>query len=287
MRRFYFRRTLRIFPAYYAFLATVLVLAWTNVLEIGRWDAVFGLTYTFNMKGQQSTWWLGHTWSLAVEEQFYLMWPIAVAWFVPVTLSRLVVCGIVIPPLLRVGSLAIHPEAYNRFYLSLPFVCDPLAIGAGLALIPRDSRLMEIVQTAVGGVIGWLAPLFVVLVESLNHRPHFFPHPPLLEGVLTPLANVGLACIVVGAATVWQGRVAHLLNARLMVSVGVMSYSLYLWQMLFISPVDRPEMTFPMSLLWVVIAGSASYAFVERPMNAFRDRLVASSSGTALAHVCS
>ena len=51
-----------------------------------------------------------------------------------------------------------------------------------------------------------------------------------------------------------------------------MSYSLYLWQMLFVSISTHPIVTFPLSLLWTALAATLSYLLVERPLNALRHR---------------
>src|SRR5205085_7762170 len=107
LRRFYYRRLLRIFPAYYVFLACVFVLAWLGVIALERSDFLYTLTYTFNMKGRQDTWWVGHTWSLAVEEQFYLLWPLVVQRCRPSTALKVAVASVFIPPLAR-GALLIY-----------------------------------------------------------------------------------------------------------------------------------------------------------------------------------
>lgn len=74
LRRFYLRRALRIFPPYYTYLAVVFLLALAGALQLAPRDMAHGLTYTSNYYPARS-WFLGHTWSLSVEEQFYLLWP--------------------------------------------------------------------------------------------------------------------------------------------------------------------------------------------------------------------
>src|SRR5205085_7460771 len=129
-------------------------------------------------------------------------------------------------------------------------------------------RLLSIVNHRA-----WLlAPALVVLFEALDHRPNFFPHPVIYAALLQPMASVGLAIIVARFALVTSGALSRLIGSALLVAIGVMSYSLYLWQMLFINPVDAPLLRFPLNLIWVAGAATASYVLVEQPFNRLRAR---------------
>lgn len=74
LSRFYFRRTLRIFPPYYALIASLVLAQALGFLSLAPGDVLHALTYTSNYDAGRS-WSIGHTWSLGVEEQFYLLWP--------------------------------------------------------------------------------------------------------------------------------------------------------------------------------------------------------------------
>ena len=77
LKKFYARRTLRIFPAFYFFLLVLFVadrLGLVPRIDGSSW--IHALTYTMDYVGlKDRPWNLGHIWSLAVEEQFYLLWP--------------------------------------------------------------------------------------------------------------------------------------------------------------------------------------------------------------------
>ncbi len=75
LAHFYMRRTLRIFPIYYVYVATIGVVAGLGWIELRTGDLVAALTYTMNYHPVRA-WYLGHAWSLSLEEQFYLIWPI-------------------------------------------------------------------------------------------------------------------------------------------------------------------------------------------------------------------
>src|SRR4051812_33530313 len=71
--RFYLRRTLRIFPPYYAFILALVAAQALGWLQLASRDVMHAMTYTSNYYLERS-WFTGHTWSLSVEEQFYLLW---------------------------------------------------------------------------------------------------------------------------------------------------------------------------------------------------------------------
>ena len=72
LSRFYFRRTMRLFPAAYVFVGVMAILATYGIVHLERWDVAFALTYTTDFNNSRA-WSVGHLWSLAVEEQFYLV----------------------------------------------------------------------------------------------------------------------------------------------------------------------------------------------------------------------
>ena len=153
----------------------------------------------------------------------------------------------------------------------MPLVADPLAIGAMLALACRTDARREAFARLVRRPVVWLAPAVVCVIESLDHRPNVFPYPVVLYGPLQTLANLGIMLIVARSALVTEGVVARILNAPVMVAIGVMSYSLYLWQMLFISPVAHRQLDFPLNVVWALLAATLSYLLIERPFLKLRD----------------
>jgi peptidoglycan/LPS O-acetylase OafA/YrhL len=272
LRKFYYRRTLRIFPAYYVFLACVFLLALIGVIGLERSDYLYTATYTFNLKGRQGTWWVGHTWSLAVEEQFYLLWPLAVSRLRAMTLKRIALGFVFLAPIGRVILNMVSPAAFDHWYLALPLVADPIGIGALLALYCQDARHKARLQALISRPWVWVIPIMIVGIEALHNRPDFFPYPALLTGLFEPIVNIGLAIIVARVTLISSGRAIRILSSPTLVAIGVLSYSLYLWQMLFLSPVPVRAFTFPLNLVWVFVAATASFVLIERPFNALRKK---------------
>jgi peptidoglycan/LPS O-acetylase OafA/YrhL len=75
LRNFYTRRILRIFPVYFLFVAFIML--WGNIEKLGitNNNLLHAFTFTVNFD-QNPNWFLGHFWSLGVEEQFYIFWPV-------------------------------------------------------------------------------------------------------------------------------------------------------------------------------------------------------------------
>jgi len=73
--KFYLRRVLRIFPAFYALIAALAIATWLGWIDLGGRDFAYALTYTINYYPDHP-WQVGHLWSLSIEEQFYLLWPL-------------------------------------------------------------------------------------------------------------------------------------------------------------------------------------------------------------------
>jgi len=132
LARFYFRRTFRILPPYYVLIAAVAVGAALRLIQIAPGDLMHAITYTSNYHPQRS-WWIGHTWSLAVEEQFYLLWP-AVLLLAGRRAGFAVAAGVVlVSPVVRLAVWQFVPSAADGVGTRFETIADSLAIGCLLA----------------------------------------------------------------------------------------------------------------------------------------------------------
>ena len=165
-RKFYARRVLRIFPLYYGVLFALMVLTpWLNI-HWGhmKWALLFylqntgiaGPFYTFHMSRDVS---LNHFWTLAVEEQFYFIWPLAI--FFIRDLRKLLWTCLALSSIALVLRfiLAFHHTNYNVINCSTPCRADSLLIGAALALLLRSSLH--------DAVLRWSKSIFFVMCSAL------------------------------------------------------------------------------------------------------------------------
>ncbi|MCI0889550.1 MAG: acyltransferase [Chloroflexi bacterium] len=177
---FYARRSLRIFPAYYAFLLLLLLLlplfdepgARDSVRDHFGWYALY-LTNIYDAiePGLRADFFFaGHIWSLAVEEQFYLLWPAFVFAFSRRTLMRLCAAGIVIAFGLRLWFMIADLPA-GLGYTLMPARMDALAAGALVALALRsktDLALLRRWAPAVAIVCGGAVVAYALVDRGLS-----------------------------------------------------------------------------------------------------------------------
>lgn len=265
LRWFYFRRTMRIFPAFYTFIAVLGCIAVLWKLEIPASDFLFGATYTMNYVADPS-WALGHLWSLAVEEQFYLLWPATLALLGINGGFKAAAAVIAIAPLVRFACLYI-PAARPLIGLSFPTIADPLAAGC----------LLAAARTWLSGRMRYLAflrsPASALLVPGIFIL-NGLPGTKLNMLVTQTLLNGGIALMIDRWVRFPGGRFGRLLNREPARSIGVLSYSLYLWQQPFFNPRGFSVLnSFPLNLGCTLFCAYLSYRLVEKPCLNLRSRL--------------
>ncbi len=266
--RFYLRRTFRIFPAYYVFVATVLIAARLHVVRIDPGDATAALTYTMNFHvGHHRTWQLGHGWSLAMEEQFYLVWPALLLLTGRRRAFGLAVLLIAVLPIVRFveqqhGLVPGPPRSWESFG-------DALAIGGLLAGFGERLWNWRPYRAVLTSPAVALLPVLVLLATAdLGGRPR------LHAAVQLSVLNVLIALVIHYCVKVPTSPAARLLNWRPIAAVGVLSYSLYLWQEPFMeTPLNTWWTRFPINVILAVIAAWLSYHLVEQPFLRIRQRI--------------
>lgn len=254
LREFYIRRAFRIFPAALVFLAVVVVFYRHEM----RWYHVAAaLFYVANMDIARP-WVFGHLWSLSIEEQFYLLWPLTLKkWHRHKT--AILVCVFLATPVFRAALYAF--KVHNGFIGSLPVFADQLAIGCLLAIFAP--RLPKINGSLA--VLMLLAMIFIPWFPATSAARTLF-----LLFVLKPLLNFSIAGVVLHVIQVPY----RALNWAPVAWLGRVSYSLYLWQEVFCSnPVLRQGYSLA---LMALAAACLSYYLVEQPMLRLREKLARS-----------
>jgi len=264
LRRFYLRRTLRIFPPYYALIALLAAAQVAGWIALARHDVLRTLTYTSNYYEGRS-WWLGHTWSLSVEEQFYLMWP-ALLLLVRTRRALLIACGVLLAaPLVRLGLWEVwRIEGGTRFET----VADAIAAGCVLAGVRDRLHQSGIYMRTLSSTAFIVVPI-AVAAANLTHD-----HPLVYYAVGFSIVNIGVMLCIDWCVTFPGGVLGRMLNAAPMIFVGVMSYSLYLWQQPFLNRSSLAAAdAFPVNIALAFACALGSYYVIERPSLALRRRL--------------
>ncbi len=266
LRAFYIRRTMRILPAFYVFAAAIVLLEALGVLTLRPGDALAAFTHTMNFRARRE-WWLGHTYSLSIQEQFYLLWPIVIAFLGAGGGLRMALGAILVAPLFRVALFYGWPAQRPLVDQAFPAIFDGLATGCALAILRSqlwsDNRYRRLLESPLFALV----PAIVLVVHLCTPSVGM----SLLFG--QTVVNVGIALCIDWAMRFpdsWMGRV---LNARPVIWVGNLSYSLYIWQQLFLCRMHPAwYTTFPLNLLLAVAAAGASYYLLELPILRVRDR---------------
>lgn len=240
---FYQRRCFRIFPAAFTYILIIALLS-----PASRSALVYAVTYTTSYHPIDIPLLFQHLWSLSVEEQFYLLWPLALllsfrhrAW---IAWSTMIVAA-----LFRLWIVC-NPN-YNPVYTHFSFFGTMDSIAAGCLLAIYEPQVRSRCQwMAQSPAIAIALPLTAWVVEAA-----FWDKMSVLWGVFPLL--VGLWVLLMIERRDW------ILNNIVASTLGVLSYSLYLWQQP-LTLLSKPSMVLkPIALL---ACATASYILIEKPM---------------------
>jgi peptidoglycan/LPS O-acetylase OafA/YrhL len=269
---FYIRRVFRIFPALLFFLLGVELLTKLGLASVPGRALLFSLSFLRNYyPGPYRI--LHHLWSLSVEEQFYLVWPFLFAYLSKRTACRLLTGIIILAPILRLGTLFWLGQAQ---VWNTEEVADGLACGCLLAIQQKELRASRVYQ--------WLSRPYVSLVIPCLIVGGAYTHPrALYEGLGKSVIFLGVALGIDMVILRHESPAGKLLNSRPLVWLGKLSYSLYLWQQVFliVKREDQPYAWFPVNLGLAFLCAVVSYYLIERPSIQFGRRIVARKEDSA------
>lgn len=259
-KAFYWRRFLRLFPAYYLALAVALILGLANVRQEWAWHTLYLSNVLFDVTNDPRHP-LGHLWSLAVEEQFYLIWFAVVVWLPRKYLLPAIVAAVLFAPAFRLGSYLLLGRG-----LSLPFaVMDCLGLGA---------------------LIGWASANNPRLFRAFGNWPSLAASSGILLSLMTfypemivmgsAMALFG-ACLVALAATP-QAKGLGWLTVKPLLGLGKISYGIYVYHKFL--PLIAAHFGLVIGgpiggvfyICLSVVAAGASWVLIERPALGLKDR---------------
>lgn len=240
-RNFYGRRVLRIFPVYYISLTVIFVLVDSAAYNgLGNFVVAFYLylqNWMLALGAFALSQYLGHFWSLAIEEQFYLMWPYIVRKLEPCKLLWIALTLVALSPLLRwlilqawgdvaTAQLFLFSATITRF--------DGLLLGAAVAIILRLD-LFAAKQLTLARIVAALSALAALVI--LYHKPgsSLWYNVPTLTLGFTLIALAGAALIVLLLRSDNAALLRRIFRSPVLLFAGKYSYALYVFHWPLIS----------------------------------------------------
>ena len=264
-KNFYIRRCLRIWPLYYSLLFFMFVVVrflnpseyhvvvqtsspwWVFLLFLQN----FLLPISTNAAGP-----LGVTWSLAIEEQFYLVWPVVVRFCSFAQLRRLAVAEICLSPALRYYLSLHRVDLYTNIFCRL----DGLMAGALLALLIRSENFVPSKILKRAWILLLIAAPLAFLTEALHARWIVFS--------FTALGSAAFICVAMFSERKWLQTI---MTNRFLIYTGTISYGLYLLHKIPIAMVqvlhlDRhPYLPLPIIFVMSYFLAALSWNLLEKP----------------------
>jgi peptidoglycan/LPS O-acetylase OafA/YrhL len=263
--RFYERRALRILPPYLLFLLLATFFLHLHWGMNALWYAFFAMNiaevFKVGIPG------LGILWSLAVEEQFYLFWPVVALRLSPRVVLRFAIALIVLAPILR-GITTPFLYDHSAIYYLMPFRMDLLAAGAALAVLWLEpGSLLRWRRWGLALMVGGL----LLLVVCFRVFPDFRADGNtvafnILGYSLICCVASGLIAFTLGADRGWWMRLMTWKPVRWLGFISYTGYLIHVAALALIVPFSSRLLNHVVAFAFVVVYGSLSWVFLEQPV---------------------
>jgi len=263
LRQFYLRRALRILPAFLVFLVIATVLIATHrITDVPWYTVLVSFLYLNNIFGRGYS--LGHLWSLSLEEQFYALWPCTFKKLGERGALRLAAALVILISVIRGAAIYLKLFEYHSsvFYERPWFRFDSILIGCCIAIwLNKRTRIGIIEQARRWMHPSLLLPIAVMWTLWAERIPALRPFYLTIQ---MALAAAMLFHVVIVPEGIWSRFLSH----DSLRFVGRISYSVYLWQQLFMIS-NVPDWgwirVFPYNVIASIAVGIASHYLIERP----------------------
>ena len=269
LRGFYERRVARIFPAAYAYIAAVAVLTLLGFLQLrsGAFFAASFFSWNYGdllnlFAGSRDAEVFNHFWSLSLEEQFYLFWPGCLVLLGRRRSGIIALIVIAALPCARVASYFLFPKSHDQLTQMFHTGVDQIFWGALVALAYTDGTVQRWAKTRwLGSLTLAYAFIAIVVVAGADLWVHAVGR-FIAPTVYSSFASLLVIWLLSGSG----GIIRAILECRPLRWVGVISYSLYVWQQLFLVPRSSLSPPFPLNVVCALLAAVLSYYLLESPL---------------------
>ncbi|WP_190407912.1 acyltransferase family protein [Anabaena subtropica] len=285
IRKFYLRRVLRILPIYYI---TILIVSIFNIGNI-RQHLFWHISYLSNIYISFNGWigYASHFWTLAVEIQFYLIWPFIIIFADRKHLKPIILLTIAIAPISRILFLLIGADTAAIAFTTSNF--DALGFGALIAYYNWESSFSKISLNKVGNY-GLIIGLFILItayvlrasspdIGKFNREYYLI----ILDLNAYTLISTWL---IINASNGFKGVIGKILTAKFIIYLGKISYGIYLFhnfinviifypklfKILHLPYPSSIEMQIIYKILATVLISALSWQIIENPINSLKSR---------------
>jgi peptidoglycan/LPS O-acetylase OafA/YrhL len=288
--RFYFRRSLRIFPVYYVALITCVAAGYTPVIDNFWRLASYTATFVPGLALLPSLGGASHLWSLSIEEQFYWLWPLLL-FFIRGSLLAVVLSMVIAIVALKyavalgvVGTPAADDLAtYRYLFRSLPSCIDSLGSGALVAILAdrswRSARLLCLAP-AIAGLLFLSLTAYRMLtpIDSWYRGAEVY-------GVLYFHSVIAISIVaIVWAINTGPIWFSNIFTQPFLIFTGRISYGMYAYHLLLAEGLSRwigGRFGFLSMFVVTYAVATVSYYVMEQPFLAMKDRGAAPREGSA------
>lgn len=272
LKSFYWRRFFRIIPILLAYLTVIVVLKNLELITTGLRPILSSLFFFRNYTADVSEWYTGHFWSLSMEEHYYLLWPFLFLLFMKMKRPW-------IPVLLFILAVTIWRMIEYRYRILAPHLSvteyrgrtdlfmDYILWGSLAAILNKQSAFKEKFLKVFSASHIWICLLLIHIL--------FFIRIPLADTAKAILIQLSLLITINFPASAFS----RFLEKKFIATVGLYSYSLYVWQQLVLTPNNMriPQLSFfqtpPVNILVLALLAYLSYNFLENPAIRFGKKL--------------
>jgi peptidoglycan/LPS O-acetylase OafA/YrhL len=279
LKRFYIRRSFRIFPAFYAYFFVALAFTLLRHRPVNWPHAASAFYYVSNyyqaILGDPDNG-LSHTWSLSVEEQFYLLWPLAFI-LLRTNARRFTTLAVLIPLLWLYRELLVFVFSVDQGYIYEAFDTrvDHILMGCLLAVALHGGYLQRLWRIVCGSPWSILVTLGLIVLTFQGGR--FIPIRDYRDSVEFVVMPVLCAVLIAQLIAFPTHPVTRPFNWGWMRYLGKISYSIYLYQQLVVYPAMKlaggsRALGVVSAIVVTIIFAMGSWYIVEQPFLKLRKR---------------
>lgn len=275
VRNFYIRRVYRIFPLYFLVVGLTALFTLFGLAGIPREAFYYALTYTYNFVPREYySGLLGHTWSLGVEEHFYLIWPVLFSLFFGYRTRTLVLGSVVVIFVFHYLQDHVLPPLSVYYYINRWTITAgaPILMGVVTALALESGRYKGVVRKFMAARV----TLFFGCIAFFHTAIFGISSYAMRMNVMA----CGAALIIAWVSLNQRGTLVKALEFRPLRYIGIISYGLYMWQGFFlgtgprrIAGVEWPPSPLAGFILLCIVA-PLSYHCFEKPILQMKHKYV-------------